>query len=53
MRTSASVLVEEAKVGEVGLVGIGIVNTELVSRAVNRFRQDMRPDEPKDMSFEV
>lgn len=35
------------------LTGVANIRPDYIARAVNRVRQDMRPEEPKDMDFEV
>jgi hypothetical protein len=46
-------IVSNASDGVEELVNVGELRPDYVARVVNRYRQELRPDEPVDMDFEV
>ena len=50
---SARDIVEEVMTQEVTPTDVGVANPALVTRAANRYRSNLRPEEPKDLDFVV
>ncbi|XP_060590210.1 uncharacterized protein LOC132745334 [Ruditapes philippinarum] len=46
-------IVSNASDGVEELVNVGELRPDYVARVVNRYRQELRPDEPVDMDFEL
>lgn len=53
MFKSARTIVEEVSQGVTGLTNVEPYNLEYIARAANRYRKELRPEDPKDLNFEV
>lgn len=49
----ASTIVDDVRADVVKRNNVASLNVDYISRCVNRKRQQMRPEDPRDMNFEV